>query len=158
MGMFALPSVVVGNTQLRGIGEYAHVDLHSDASQCTNLSSTLRGLSSRSRGEVAPSRPSPPTCTRYGCARDAPFLRWQARKLHAVSPEILHAVVLDLDGRKFVHVRSERVLTPCAEELDVVDHRRRGPEVIIGRLDQSRRRPPPPPTTNTPQRSQRPQR
>ena len=64
-------------------------------------------------------------------------LRWQARKLYAVSSEILHTVVLDVGGRKFVHVRNERVLAPDAEELDVVDHRRRGPEVIIERLDQS---------------------
>ena len=64
-------------------------------------------------------------------------LRWQARKLHAVSSEIFHAVVLDLGVRKFVHVRSERVLALGAEELDVFDHRRRGPEVIIERLGQS---------------------
>ena len=56
-------------------------------------------------------------------------LRWQARKLDAVRSEILHAVVLDLGGRKFVHVRSERVLAPCAEELDVVDRVRRVPKV-----------------------------
>ena len=64
-------------------------------------------------------------------------LRWQTHKLHAVSSEIFHAIVLDLVGRKLLHVRSERVLAPYAEELDVVDHVRRGPEVVIERLGQS---------------------